>query len=55
MRKCQKHVDALAATSFTTQSGLLTTLKRKALENTLGKGANPGNQHFLLFPQCFLC
>ena len=23
-------------------------------ENILGKGENAGNQHFLLFPQCFL-
>ena len=23
-------------------------------ENTVGKGENAGNQHFLLFPQCFL-
>ena len=23
------------------------------LENILGKGENAGNQHFLLFPQCF--
>ena len=39
---------------FTTQSRLLTTLKRKAYENIVGKGENAGNQHFLLFPQCFL-
>ena len=24
------------------------------VENTVGKGENAGNQHFLLFPQCFL-
>ena len=23
------------------------------IENTVGKGENAGNQHFLLFPQCF--
>ena len=23
------------------------------LENIVGKGENAGNQHFLLFPQCF--
>ena len=23
-------------------------------KNTVGKGENAGNQHFLLFPQCFL-
>ena len=39
---------------FTTQSRLLTTLKEKAFENIVGKGENAGNQHFLLFPQCFL-
>ena len=35
---------------FTTQSRLLTTLKKRALENTVGKGENAGEQHFLLFP-----
>ena len=33
---------------------LLTTLMKKASENTVGKGENTGNQHFLPFPQCFL-
>ena len=28
--------------------------KKKAFENIAGKGENAGNQHFLLFPQCFL-
>ena len=27
--------------------------RRKAFENLVGKGENAGNQHFLLFPQCF--
>ena len=39
---------------FTTQSRLSTTLRKRALENSVGKGENAGNQHFLLFPQCFL-
>ena len=26
----------------------------KKRENTAGKGENAGNQHFPLFPQCFL-
>ena len=39
---------------YTTLSRLITTLKEKALENTVGKVENAGNQHFLLFPQCFL-
>ena len=39
---------------FTTQSRLLTTIDKKAKENTMGKGENAGNHHFLLFPQCFL-
>ena len=28
--------------------------KKEALENPVGKRENAGNQHFLLFPQCFL-
>ena len=39
---------------FTTQSRLSTTLRVKTLENNVEKGENAGNQHFLLFPQCFL-
>ena len=30
------------------------TIKEKAFEYNLGKGENAGNQHFLLFSQCFL-
>ena len=26
---------------------------RGSVENSVGKGENAGNQHFLLFPQCF--
>ena len=33
---------------------VLKVLKKKALENIVGKGENAGNQHFLLFPLCFL-
>ena len=29
-------------------------LEEKAFENIVGKEENAGNQHFLLFPQCFL-
>ena len=39
---------------FTTQSRLITPLEKKAFENIVEKGENAGNQHFLLFPQCFL-
>ena len=39
---------------FTTQSRLLTNLRKKPFENIVEKGENAGNQHFLLFPQCFL-
>ena len=38
---------------ITTQSRLLTPLEKKAFENIVGKGENTGNQHFLLFQQCF--
>ena len=37
--------------TLTTQSRLLTTLRKNAFENIMGKGENAGNQHFLLFPQ----
>ena len=30
------------------------TLIEMAFENIVRKGENAGNQHFLLFPQCFL-
>ena len=30
------------------------TMKKKPFENNVGKGENAGNQHFLLFPHCFL-
>ena len=39
---------------FTTQTQLLTNLKKKPFENIVGKGENASHQHFLLFPQCFL-
>ena len=38
----------------TSQSRLLTHHQMKAFENIVGKEENAGNQHFLLFPQCFL-
>ena len=28
--------------------------EKQAFENIVGNGENAGNQHFLLFPQCFL-
>ena len=43
----------LAQGHFTAQSQLSTTLIDKAFENFVGKGENAGNQHFLLFQQCF--
>ena len=39
---------------FTTQSGLLMTLKKKPFKDIVRKGENAVEQHFLLFPQCFL-
>ena len=29
------------------------TLSKKPFENIVGRGENAGNQHFLLFQQCF--
>ena len=48
----RKH--AVFIESLTTQSGHLIPLEKKAFENIVGKGENAGNQHLLLFPQCFL-
>ena len=39
---------------FITQSRLLTSNGKKSFESIVGKGENVGNQHFLLFLQCFL-
>ena len=36
------------------QFQVLTTPRTKPLKNIVEKGENAGNQHFLLFPQCFL-
>ena len=30
------------------------TEKKMPFENVVGEGENAGNQHFLLFPRCFL-
>ena len=32
---------------------MISTLKNTTVENIVGKGENAGDQHFLLFPQCF--
>ena len=32
----------------------LMTLRKNPFEEIAGKGENAGDQHFLLFPQCFL-
>ena len=39
---------------ITTLSHVLIQPRNKALENMVGKGENPGKQHFLLFQQYFL-
>ena len=39
---------------FTTPCRFLTTLKNKGFQNTVGKGENAGNHHFLLVPPCLL-
>ena len=32
----------------------LMTQRKNAIENVVGKGENASNQHFILFPKCFL-
>ena len=39
---------------LTAQFQFLMTLRKKLFENIVGQGGNADNQHFLLFPQCFL-
>ena len=39
---------------LTTQTRLLTALKKMPFQNIVEKGENAGNQHFLLFLQCYL-
>ena len=47
--------DILTKLTSIAESPLLTTLHKKSLKkNIFGKGENAGDQHFLLFPQCFL-
>ena len=59
-KHCRKRINdgilnfLLSPHCFTTQSRPLTTPRKKPFENIFGKGENAGNQHFLLFPQCFL-
>ena len=49
----EKTISAVVILLLTTQSQLLMTLGKNPFENIVGKGENAGNQHFLLFPQCF--
>ena len=49
-----RFISSIKLKSFTTKTWLLTTLWKQPFENIVGKGENAGNQHFLLFPQCFL-
>ena len=44
----------LLINSLPNDPDFLTTLKKKAVENVVGKGEKAGSQHFLLFPKCFL-
>ena len=39
---------------FPKQSLIHKVLQKKTFKNIVGKEENAGNQHFLLFPQCFL-
>ena len=40
--------------AFFTRPKMLITLKEKSFENIVGIGENAGDQHLLLFLQCFL-
>ena len=47
----QTKYKAFADDNFNVAKIMISVLDRA--ENVLGKGANAGYQHFLLFPQCF--
>ena len=50
----QKIISLISDYPFTMQSGVLKTIGKTDVENIARKGENAGNQHFLLFPLCFL-
>ena len=49
---CLSFTATFSTEPFTTQTEFLKTPSKKALENSVKETA--GNQHFLLFPHCFL-
>ena len=56
---CERKVSPLDSIDLcqSTQVDLARNIKpwrKKPFENIVGKEENAGNQHFLLFPQCFL-
>ena len=48
------HAFNLDKSKFLSSCKRLMNLKKKTFENVMRKGGNAGNQHFLLFTQCFL-
>ena len=44
----------LSKMNFVIWATFILTLKKKPFENIVGKGENAANQHFVLFPWCFL-
>ena len=40
--------------SCTAESGFLTTLRKEAFKNIVGKGEKTGHKYCLIFPECFL-
>ena len=49
-----KHGQVLIYPSITQSQVLVTWRKKSFFKSIVGKGENAGNQHFFLFPQCFL-
>ena len=48
------HYKTMPTLTLPKQSVVFTELQKKAFENIVGEGENVGNQHFSLFPPCFL-
>ena len=49
-----KDIVHCALTLYNRNLNFLRPSRKRPVETILGKGENAGNQHFLLFPKCFL-
>ena len=53
-KKLERHPSIFVFNPLPHNPEFLMSLRKELFGNIVGKGENVGNQHFLLFPQCFL-